>query len=73
MEPFGGFVGMLIAFAVAILIFFVCRSLILWYWKLDKIEEHLAAIRTSLEEKKEGPSKKSKQSVMKNDDSGIGI
>ena len=73
MEPFGGFVGMLIAFAVVILIFFVCRSLMLWYWKLDKIEEHLAAIRASLEDKQEVSSKKSKQSVMKNDDSGIGI
>ncbi|GEM_PF-2037758 len=71
MEPFGGLAGMLIALGVMVLIFFICRSLLLWYWKLDKIEEHLAAIRKSLEGDRS--SDKKKQNIMKNEDSGIGI
>jgi hypothetical protein len=37
------------ALAVLALIFLIFRALVLWYWKLDKIEEHLSAIRKSLE------------------------
>jgi hypothetical protein len=45
----GEFVGSVIIIGVLILAFFIFRGLVLWYWKLDKIEEHLAAIRESLE------------------------
>ncbi len=44
-----GLIGIVVTAVVVIVIFFICRSLLLWYWKLDKIEEHLAAIRKSLE------------------------
>lgn len=40
------------ALVVLVVIFFICRSLILWYWKIDKIEQHLSAIREALEKKK---------------------
>ena len=39
------------ALIVLIVLFFIFRSLLLWYWKLDKIEEHLSAIRSALEKK----------------------
>lgn len=51
MGAIGGLFGVVVFLAVLIVIFLVCRSIMLWYWKLDKIEEHLAAIRSSLEKK----------------------
>ena len=51
MEVIGGFFGLLIVAVVVVAIFFICRSLFLWYWKLDKIEEHLSAIRVEIEKK----------------------
>ena len=50
--------GGLVALALLILVFLVFRAAVLWYWKIDKIEEHLSAIRKSLakenKEHKEG-------------------
>ena len=37
-----------IAAIVAAVIFFVTRLFWLWYWRLDKIEAHLAAIAATL-------------------------
>lgn len=39
--------GVLIA--IFFVIFFVTRMFWLWYWKIDKIEAHLAAISSALE------------------------
>jgi hypothetical protein len=47
-EGIGYSLGFLV---ILIVVFFICRSLILWYWKLDKIEEHLSAIRKALEKR----------------------
>lgn len=38
--------------AILVVIFLVFRAGVLWYWKLDKIEEHLDAIRRSLDKSK---------------------
>lgn len=35
--------------AFAMMIFLIFRKVTLWYLKIDKIEEHLAAIRKNLE------------------------
>ena len=51
MYPYAGAGGMLVYLVILLVIFFICRSLILWYWKIDKIEEHLEAIRNALEKK----------------------
>ena len=48
MEAIGGLFGLLISVAIVIVIFFVCRGLLLWYWKIDKIVEHLAGIEYKL-------------------------
>lgn len=37
---FGSAMGALIAIGVSLLIFFVLRSVMLWYWKVDKIVEN---------------------------------
>ena len=42
----------LVAIAILVAIFVVFRAAVLWYWKLDKIEEHLSAIRKALEQGK---------------------
>lgn len=47
----GSLMGSLVMLAIVLVIFLVCRAIVLWYWKIDKIEEHLAAIRTALEKK----------------------
>lgn len=46
-----GLIGSLVMFAIVLVVFLVCRAIVLWYWKIDKIEEHLAAIRAALEKK----------------------
>jgi hypothetical protein len=46
-----GLMGTLVALAIVLVIFLICRAIVLWYWKIDKIEEHLAAIRAALEKK----------------------
>jgi hypothetical protein len=46
----------LIGLAVLIAIFIIFRAVVLWYWKLDKIEEHLSAIRKSLSKEEGKPS-----------------
>lgn len=51
MYPSEGLGYSIVCLVVLVVIFFICRSLILWYWKLDKIEEHLSAIRRALENK----------------------
>ena len=42
-------IGVLVFFGVMILLFFIFRSLLLWYWKLDKIAEHLESIDYKLD------------------------
>jgi hypothetical protein len=44
-----GIIGGLVALAILVAAFIVFRAAVLWYWKLDKIEEHLSAIRKALE------------------------
>jgi uncharacterized membrane protein len=61
MEVIGGFFGLLIVAVVVVAIFFICRSLFLWYWKLDKIEEHLSAIRVEIEKKNDYEMTKDRQ------------
>lgn len=39
-DGFGSTMGILIAIGVSLLIFFVLRSVMLWYWKVDKIVEN---------------------------------
>jgi hypothetical protein len=51
MYPSEGLGYSIVCLVVLVVIFFICRSLILWYWKIDKIEEHLSAIRRALEKK----------------------
>ncbi len=51
MDPYAGVGGLLVTLVILLVIFFICRSVILWYWKIDKIEQHLAAIREALEKK----------------------
>jgi hypothetical protein len=46
-----GLTGSLVALVIVLVIFLICRAIVLWYWKIDKIEEHLAAIRAALEKK----------------------
>ncbi|KGE14631.1 hypothetical protein [Sphingobacterium deserti] len=36
----GSAVGALIAIGISLLIFFILRSVMLWYWKVDKIVEN---------------------------------
>ena len=50
-EMMTGMSVMIVAIAILVLLFFVFRKVTLWYWKIDKIEEHLAAIRKSLDKK----------------------
>ena len=47
----GGMFGLIAMIAVVVVLFLVFRKVALWYWKIDKIEEHLAAIRKNLEKK----------------------
>src|SRR5665213_341207 len=49
--------GLAITLVIVIVAFFIFRGLLLWYWKIDKIEEHLtktedhlSAIRILLEQ-----------------------
>jgi hypothetical protein len=51
MFPAAGIGYSIVGLIVLVVIFFICRSLILWYWKIDKIEQHLAAIRSELEKR----------------------
>lgn len=48
MEAVGGFAGMFIAFVVGVVIFLVCRSLLLWYWKVNEIVDLLKSIDLKL-------------------------
>ena len=45
----GSLMGSLVMLVIVLAIFLICRAIVLWYWKIDKIEEHLAAIRSALE------------------------
>jgi hypothetical protein len=45
------FAALAVTLAVLVLLFILCRKFVLWYWKLDLIEEHLKAIRESLEKR----------------------
>ncbi|HVZ81323.1 MAG TPA: hypothetical protein VHE12_11100 [bacterium] len=47
----GELLQLLISIVVVLVIFLACRALMLWYWKIDKIEEHLKAIRAALEKR----------------------
>jgi hypothetical protein len=40
-----GIIGGLVALAILVAVFVIFRAAVLWYWKLDKIEDHLSAIR----------------------------
>ena len=51
MEPLWGILPALVALAVVVVLFLVFRALVLWYWKLDKIEGHLRDIRDLLARK----------------------
>ncbi len=42
-------VAFIIVLAIMISLFYIFRSIVLWYFKLDKIEEHLKNIRSLLE------------------------
>lgn len=46
-------IGAGIVIAIFFVIFFVTRMFWLWYWKIDKIEAHLAAISDTLESMKQ--------------------
>jgi hypothetical protein len=46
------FIAGLVSLAILVAVFIIFRAAVLWYWKLDKIEEHLSAIRKSLEHSK---------------------
>ena len=46
-----GLVGSLVLLVIVLVLFLVARAIVLWYWKIDKIEEHLAAIRAALEKR----------------------
>ena len=57
------FTGMVLGFAIVILVFLLCRELVCWYWKinirldrtvdlslqLDKVEEELKKVNSNLE------------------------
>ena len=50
-EVFVGIVGLVITLAILFGIFYLLRSFMLWYWKLDQIEAHLKRL-VELAEKK---------------------
>ncbi len=54
----GGLSLVFIAIMIAVIIglFFLFRSLLLWYWQLDKIEEHLKIIKNILYEIRDNTS-----------------
>ena len=37
MDAIGGIIGVLIGFAIVVLIFIVLRELFCWYWKINKL------------------------------------
>jgi hypothetical protein len=49
MEFLAGLIGFAIIIGVIVGLFLLFRVVVLWYWKLDKIEEHLLAIRIAIE------------------------
>jgi hypothetical protein len=51
MAVFSVLVAAVAAFAATVVLFLAFRKVALWYWKIDLIEEHLAAIRNALEKK----------------------
>jgi hypothetical protein len=52
MNPTDNFlIGGAILTVAFIVLFLLFRVFVLWYWKLDKIEEHLRAIRDQLSKK----------------------
>jgi len=52
MNPMGDFlISGAILTGVLIVLFLLFRVFVLWYWKLDKIEEHLRVIREQLSKK----------------------
>jgi hypothetical protein len=71
METLAPLIGSLVITAAVgvfvVVVFLICRAIILWYWKIDKIEEHLAAIRNSLGAQslssKDGPITESKRNA----------
>ena len=52
MQTFGALAILAVALVVLGLLFILCRKFVLWYWKLDMIEEHLQAIRNELTKEK---------------------
>lgn len=50
-EIFGSLTILLMVCVAFVVLFLIFRAIVLWYWKLDKIEEHLRAIRESLAER----------------------
>jgi len=42
-------VGLLLGLGVLVVIFLICRAVVLWYWKVDKIVALLERISAQLE------------------------
>ncbi len=48
MEAMGGLVAMLVGFLFVAIVFLVCRAIVLWYWKIDKVVSLLESIDAKL-------------------------
>lgn len=48
MDSSGGFMVMVLGLVIMIAVFLVCRVIVLWYWKVDRIVSLLESINTKL-------------------------
>ena len=48
MDAVGGLVMLVVTVVVLAMIFLVCRAVVLWYWKVDKIVSLLESIDAKL-------------------------
>jgi hypothetical protein len=49
-EPLGAVFAFLMCLALAVGVFLLFRTVVLWYWKVDKIVEHLGNIEALLKQ-----------------------
>jgi len=50
LNQLGSLISMLLLIGIPIIIFIVCRELVCWYWKLNRIVELLERIANTLDE-----------------------
>lgn len=50
MDATGSIVSFLIALSIVLVIFLICRSIVLWFWKIDRIVNLLEQIESHLKQ-----------------------